>query len=167
MNLQQLRAQHAFAFVQGYRGDRNDFLGLARTLPVMLQTNGLLATWAHLLAKAKKDEEYREALKALLEHFRAAPLRLVPDHGDAGKVFTGLWNAPASAASGAQLRRLTAEAIAFAVWLKRAAEALLDEGEGAANTGTESAELPPASGDAGVGPGAPSPPSKPGEERQE
>jgi CRISPR/Cas system CMR-associated protein Cmr5 small subunit len=128
MNLEQVRARSSFAFVQGYRGKRDAFLGLARTLPVMLQTNGLLATWAHLLAKPKK-EEYRGALEALLGHFRAAPLRLVPAEGDAGHVFTRIWNAPASPASGAHLRRLTAEAIAFSVWLKRAAEALLDEGE--------------------------------------
>jgi CRISPR/Cas system CMR-associated protein Cmr5 small subunit len=154
MNLDQLRAHTAFTFVQGYKGKRDAFLGLARTLPVMLQTNGLLAAWAHLLSKSKK-EEYRGALDALLAHFRATPLRLVPAGGDPASVFTGIWNAPASPATGLQLRRLTAEAIAFSVWLKRAAEALLDEGDGAKSAGSSPAQPAPGAGARDAKPPAP------------
>ncbi len=131
MNADQERGRRAFAFVQGYPGDHADLLGLARALPVMLRTNGLLATWAHLLKKEKP--EHAAAAGALLAHLRA--LSLVPPEGSAVKVFLDCWTAPAGGASGLQLRRLTAEAVAFSVWLKRAAEALLDDGTPPASAG--------------------------------
>jgi CRISPR/Cas system CMR-associated protein Cmr5 small subunit len=144
MHLDQERARRAFAFVQTVAsrkapeskqapegGDANvesdgpsdnKFLALARKLPVMLQTNGLFATWAHLLAKDK--EEHRDALNALTQffHFRDAELPT-----DREKLFQQ-WidDAPLD---GPELRRWTAEAIEYSVWLKRAAEALLDTGD--------------------------------------
>lgn len=130
MNLDQVRAGNAFGFVASYQGKPGDFLGLARTLPVMLQTNGLLATWAHLLAKGARSEEYRDMARALLAHFRHQGLRLAVAAGDEWEVFLQEWARPATGSNGTRMRRLTAEAIAYSVWLKRAAEALCAAEEG-------------------------------------
>ena len=130
MDLDQLRAHHAFTYVQDLREHRADFLALARKLPFMLHTNGLLATWAHLLAK-KKDPENALVLQALATHLRALALRLGLDvlaEGAARKIFDR-WVDAQHGLTGFALRKNTAEALAFSVWLKRAAEALCDTGE--------------------------------------
>lgn len=130
MHRDQVRARNAFQFVQGPIQDPDDLLALARKLPVMLQTNGLLATWAHLLAK--NGSEYEQALTALTSHLRSLGL--------AGEVtpeaLFGLWVDARRGLSSLELRRRTAEAIEFSVWLKRAAEALCDTGSGGAATGS-------------------------------
>jgi CRISPR/Cas system CMR-associated protein Cmr5 small subunit len=130
MDLDQLRAHHAFTYVQGLQGDRSDFLTLARKLPFMLHTNGLLATWAHLLAK-KKARENGFVLQALSTHLRAVAARLrldVPSAGDAHAIFDR-WVSSQGGLTGFALRKNTAEALALSLWLKRAAEALCDTGE--------------------------------------
>jgi CRISPR/Cas system CMR-associated protein Cmr5 small subunit len=129
MDLDQLRAHGAFAYVQGLDPDRSDFLALARKLPFMLHTNGLLATWAHLLAK-KKARENVLVLKILADHLRAAAPRLgldVAPTGNAEKILN-VWIDVQDGLTGLALRKNTAEVLAFSVWLKRAAEALCDTG---------------------------------------
>jgi CRISPR/Cas system CMR-associated protein Cmr5 small subunit len=146
MNVEQVRAQLAFTFVQTLArqdaGTRSAFLNLARSLPVMLQTNGLLAAWAHLLAKGAKRKEYKEMARAILEHLRGRGL--APATGDAQDALTDWWAPPASGATGRDLRQTTAEAVAYSVWLKRAAEALLETGEsGAGSVSAENASVTP------------------------
>ncbi len=103
-------------------------VGLAIRLPALLQVNGLLATWAFLLSKGAR--EHRECLGFLVHHLRQEFPSLTPA-GDAETVFlrwvgarTGAAAPPAAAEplTGPALRQLTAEALAFAGWLKRAAE---------------------------------------------
>lgn len=110
-------AYQAIAKVDTKAGD------MAVKLPVMLQINGLLATWASLLAKEAKKES--TPLDALLGHLRSLPELQVPAHKSAHEIFL-FWvgGEPNNRAgvSGTRLRALTAEALAFAVWLKRAAE---------------------------------------------
>lgn len=131
MNLDQIRASHAFSSVQKIpKGKQGEFLQLARKLPVMLQTNGLLATWAHLLAKRKESarNEFDEAAAILLQHFRHPGVNLAGDaKRDSEKIFFEVWTLEGE--GGLPLRRRTAEALQFSVWLKRAAEALCDKGE--------------------------------------
>jgi CRISPR/Cas system CMR-associated protein Cmr5 small subunit len=126
MLLDQVRARNAFGFVlEGSRiGDPGDFLQLARKLPAMLQTNGFLATWAHLLAKNKA--EHKAVTEVFLEHFRDSEIRYIDGPKcDAGEMFK-VWTGPDVGM--ARLQKLTAEAVIFSVWLKRAAEALCDTG---------------------------------------
>jgi hypothetical protein len=85
----------------------------------MLQTNGLLATWGHLLAK--KDTEF-ETARALTSHLQSLGLT---GAGTPSALFHH-WIDAQTGLSSPGLRRLTAEAIEYAVWLKRAAEALCD-----------------------------------------
>ena len=127
MNLDQIRAADAFSFVQPIAGNKDlaeAFLGLARKLPVMLQTNGLLASWAHLVSK--KGAEYGKTAEALLQHLQKVGLA-EPQPADPRRVLLEVWTG--SALTGDTLRRLTQESIIYAVWLKRAAEALCDRGK--------------------------------------
>ena len=131
MDLDQHRAHSAFTYVQGLDRHRSEFLALARKLPFMLHTNGLLATWAHLLAKPHKAPENRLALEVLSSHLRTVAGRLgltIAPTGDAGTIFDG-WVSPQHGLTGFALRQNTAEALAFSIWLKRAAEALCDTGD--------------------------------------
>lgn len=139
----QVRAANAFAAVGSFRGDGDKYLALARRLPVIFQTNGLLAGWAHLLAKAKGADpgrsEHAAVAEALLAHLRHEAIHLVAaGGGGAQEVFRG-WIEPEVAPPGSappatppatplgtgELQALTGEAIEYAGWLKRAAEALL------------------------------------------
>ena len=130
MNRDQQRATRAFAAARqasaAHKVKNGEYLSLARDLPTMLQTNGLLATWAFLLAKAEKNAHSKAVVNTCLEHLReAAPAGTVPA-GSPKSVFEGRWLGRSGAAlSGSELRGLTAEAVAFAGWLKRAAETLL------------------------------------------
>lgn len=103
---------------------------LAIRLPAMLQINGLLATWAFLLAKEKKEPT---PLAALLGHLRDLPELAVPEDGGAPEAFLHWVGGPRGASGGIRgtlLRALTAEALAWSVWLKRAAEARGESAEG-------------------------------------
>ena len=127
MNRDQVRARNAFGFVPArLTSSPADFLQLVRKLPVMLQTNGLLATWAYLLAKEKKDRQ--DIAKALLEHLRDSGVAPASASRDARAVFLNDWTGPQARLGTGELRRLTAEAIIYAGWLKRAAEAVCDTG---------------------------------------
>lgn len=124
----QVRAADAFRQVESHHrsspGNAADYLGLARRLPVIFQTNGLLAGWAHLLAKGRT--EHRAVARALLAHFRHPAIHLLEEGeaDDAEAVFRR-WIGPDDPVGTRDLQALTAEAVTFAGWLKRAAEALL------------------------------------------
>lgn len=130
MLLDQVRARNAFGFVlEGVQaGNLGDFLQLARKLPAMLQTNGFLATWAHLLSKNKA--EHQAVARGFLRHFRDSEIHLITDPArDAKRMFIDIWTGPRQGLGTADFQKLTAEAVVFAVWLKRAAEALCDTGQ--------------------------------------
>lgn len=102
---------------------------LARKLPSMLQINGLLATWAFLLPKNPSP------LPFVLRHLQSLELD-VPAGEDLAAAFlhwVGGGQGGSDGVSGTALRELTAEALAFAGWLKRAAEARADGAAGAGN----------------------------------
>lgn len=131
MHLDQARAQRAFSFVRAFKEDREALLELARKLPFMFHTNGLLATWAHLLAKAKGEEKSAKTsiLRSILEHLQGELVAPRVDRSQDGanpqRAFD-TWLDEKKGLSGRELRAYTAEAIEYAVWLKRAAEALCD-----------------------------------------
>jgi CRISPR/Cas system CMR-associated protein Cmr5 small subunit len=116
---EQERAARAFARVQGIgAGDRTDFLQKARELPAILRTNGLLAGWAYLQAK------HQAVADALREHLEAR-------HPAACGKLTALFGSGQPGGgrlTTLELQRLTAEAVVYAGWLKRAAEAVCNVG---------------------------------------
>lgn len=133
-SLDQRRAAAAYAAIDAAHGDAVE---LARKLPSMLQINGLLASWAFLLGKERKGQA--TPLPFVLRHLQSLDLE-VPAGADATATFLH-WVGGGRGAQGGisprELRRLTAEALAFAGWLKRAAEARSEE---AANQGAADAE---------------------------
>lgn len=136
INLEQVRAKAAFECASTL--DRNlhkDFLSLARSLPAMFQGNGLLATWAFLLSKEKREVHYKKVLQVMVAHLRWSDFGFGIDSNDtAESLFLTKWTGGSSTMSPTRLMALTAEAIVFSGWLKRAAEALCQpqEGEGGA-----------------------------------
>lgn len=118
-NLEQIRAARAYGTVATARDEELDF---AIKLPVMLRTNGLLATWAFLI---NKREKAGALLNALADHLRGteglAPL--VPARSVEEVFRSWIGTAQEPGLDGRKLRELTAEAIALSSWLKRAAEA--------------------------------------------
>ncbi len=128
VDLDLVRARNAFAAAQAVGScDRETFLNLSRKLPAMLQTNGLLAAWAFLLAReGGGDQSVRAICRRHLGDAELSALEVAVGKLDA--VFAG-GRPPADPLSGPELQRLTAETIAFAGWLKRAAEAVSDTGE--------------------------------------
>ena len=128
VDLDQVRARHAFARmgpVAEREGLRAEVLALARRLPEMLQTNGLLAAWAFLLAKREREPAREELEEAIREHLVDEAVGLSRDVGKLDRIFAdegGGDDRPTL--SGHELRRLSAEAVVYAGWLKRAAEAL-------------------------------------------
>ena len=119
-SLDQLRAASAYAAIETAPKKAAE---MASRLPAMLQINGLLATWAFLLAQEGKGNPTPVA--ALLGYLRSLPHLAVPT-GNAGAVFLHWVGGPTGAGSGINgslLRALTVEALAWSVWLKRAAEA--------------------------------------------
>lgn len=120
-SLSQLRAEHAFRALAQDGGSRE----LAEGLGTMLRQNGLLATWAFAL-KPKKRATYRPILWALRRHLQSRHPDLFRGDGNADEAEVyRRWvaNGP-TGLRGAELRRLTAEALACAEWFKRAAQAL-------------------------------------------
>lgn len=108
VSLEQIRARRAYAAPVSERAD---------SLPVMLQTNGLLATWAFLLSKNET---------ALLQTLRDHLWEFERQQGNAPdpRVMFNVWVADGvGQLNGPRLRKLTAEALALAAWLKRAAQA--------------------------------------------
>ena len=132
INLEQIRAHRAFekATAVAEQNYHEEFLSLAQNLPAMFQNNGLLATWAFLLSKkgeGAKGAAQQEILETLLTHFRDSQFDLGVANSDVVRVFVEEWTVGATSLDGIKLMKLTAEAVAFSGWLKRAAESLCDK----------------------------------------
>jgi CRISPR/Cas system CMR-associated protein Cmr5 small subunit len=122
ISLDQRRAASAYAYAASPSAD----LERAQKLPMMLQINGLLATWAFLLAKKEHN-----LLSTLLQHLHSVLPNLEKQADTAEAAFLRWVGGPGRKKDGIDsmlLRALTAEAIAWSVWLKRAAEAHVPTG---------------------------------------
>ena len=129
--LDQIRAARAYEAARTLvPQERDDFVTMAQNLPVMLQINGLLAGWAFLLVKQKKHPGVGRILGTILSHLRDPALGLQVPAGSPENVFrhwVGSNTRQQPNLSGSDLRRLTAECIAFSAWLKRAAETVRED----------------------------------------
>jgi CRISPR-associated protein Cmr5 len=111
-SLEQQRAQAAWDAVQRVDQDKGkEFKSVATSLPADIQANGLGQTMAFLRAKGKGEHEI--AFDAVAKWVKQ---RLNIQNED---FMTWL----VERATTEQYRRATAEAIAFAIWMKRFAEA--------------------------------------------
>jgi CRISPR-associated protein Cmr5 len=111
---EQGRASHAWDVIQKVPAkERKKYGTLARKLPSLIQTNGLGQTLAFLCAKGGKDDH--DAHNVLYSHLSEWVVEQVGSSGD-------LLEWVIKQDSG-QYRRATTEAIAYALWLRRFAEA--------------------------------------------
>ena len=135
--IEQERGRIAWAKVQevGNRKDKKleqEYRSLARGLNSMIQINGLGQTLGFLKAKGKNDEKKPHYMLLMhltdwmqdVNHFKA------PNREIIGRGYDGLlrWVTDADTTS-ADYRRATTECLAFGAWLRRFAEAELQEPE--------------------------------------
>lgn len=133
-NSEQERGRQAWENVKDIKGkDKNlqkEYRSLARGLNAMIQINGLGQTLGFLKAKGKNDEKKPHYLLLLhltnwmqnANHFKASN-RQVIEQGYDGLLH---WVIDANTTS-ADYRRATTECMAFGTWLRRFAEAELEE----------------------------------------
>lgn len=117
---EQSRAQRAWSAVKNLQLlDRKKYGTLARGLPAMLQTNGLGQTLAFLKAKAKMQPKDISEHAAIYSHLSNWVMQQIFGGPDANKDLLE-W---IISKSSNEYRQATAEAIVFAMWLRRFAEA--------------------------------------------
>lgn len=120
----QIRAERAYSVAASCQGAEG-FKEAAQSFPAMLQTNGLLASVAFLLAKKGKLKFDRIA-DAVVSHLKDPTFGLKVGPGSPPLEVFRYWvgsGASGPNVTGSELRHLSQEALAFAGWLKRAAEA--------------------------------------------
>jgi len=120
--VEQERAQQAWDAIEDMRGTgkENDYGSRAKNLPALIQTNGLGATMAFLLAKAGQpgSRDYKLHEHKLYQHISKRVVEYLEyTHGN----LMHLIRNPLTDMD--TYRRATAEAIAFSIWLKRYVEA--------------------------------------------
>lgn len=118
--------------VDGGQGDKKEYGSLARGLPAMIQTNGLGQTLAFLKAKGanKTGETGEKTHKVLYRHLANWGFERVTGNTDA-KTLPGTNPSRRSKDllewlihnDSAVYRRATTEALTYALWLRRFAEA--------------------------------------------
>lgn len=133
--IEQERGRIAWEDVQqvGSRKDKKleqEYRSLARGLNSMIQINGLGQTLGFLKAKGKNDEKkpHYMLLMHLTDWMQSENHFKAPNRGIIGQGYDGLlrWVTDANTTS-ADYRRATTECLAFGAWLRRFAEAELQE----------------------------------------
>lgn len=110
--LQQLRAAQAFQDVESVSGNvQSEYNSLVRSLPALIQSDGLAPTLAFLNAKGKPHH------KAAYEHLGAWVLK---ELNGSGKFIEWLISTDTDSF---KYRQATTETMAYLTWLKRFAEA--------------------------------------------
>ena len=121
INYQQLRAKNAFAFMQEHSKEKE--LGQkAKKLPVLFQTNGILAGCAYLVAHGK-DKEYSALAANILDHLKNKAFSFGLSEDNFHSIFLH-W---VEGIESSKLRALNDEIIAYCGWLKRAAETYVQD----------------------------------------
>lgn len=115
-SLSQIRAEHAFHALSTVDKETRK---RASELGQTLIQNGLFAAWAFHL---KKGSQHLTVLRSLHGHLKSIAPQEVTTNDPRTEFLR--WVAPEGGLNGPTLRRLTGEAIAYAEWLKRAAQAL-------------------------------------------
>ncbi len=120
-SLEQQRAAAAWQCVQSAKGKSwsRDYSQLAKSLPAMVQVNGLGQALAFLRSKRKEGSNEHARLAADVSRWVSQQLL--------GSARDDLIPWIIGQASSAEYRRATAEALAFLNWLRRFAEAELGE----------------------------------------
>lgn len=118
--VEQERAKQAWDNIQSIQADKNKYGSLARRLPSLLQTNGLGQTLAFLRSKAKGKAATESEHQTMYQHLSVWVMKKMGQPDDKQKKMLMEWIIKQPSPI---YRRATAEAMAFAQWLKRFAEA--------------------------------------------
>jgi CRISPR-associated protein Cmr5 len=123
-NTEQRRGERAWQCVQDAKRvldkKQKEYRARALGLNAMVQINGLGQTLAFFQAKGRINQEYKLLFEQLSKWVSGEIL-----HEERSDLLAWI----VSQASGAQYRQATAECMAFGIWLKRFAEAELEEGD--------------------------------------
>lgn len=119
---EQQRAKNAHEHVESMAGEnagvRKAYAAQARGLPAMIQQNGLGQTLAFMSAKAGGTGDLAAAYRALNGHLGGFVLGRVRPEGSGGELLAWIISQ-----NTAVYRQATNEALAYALWLRRFAEA--------------------------------------------
>ncbi len=126
-SLEQKRAQFAWNCIGDVKEKKADYANVAKKAPSDIQINGLGQTLAFWRAKGKKDKEYEQIYNHVSKWVLEKRLEKKHPKGLLGWVMSEGETDKAKFTTTDDYRRATTEAIAFLVWLKRFAEAELDE----------------------------------------
>lgn len=114
-------AQFAFTKVSAIGSKKRDFRTLARSMPSIIQVNGLGAAVAFLCAKKQKGNAHEIMYKLLSEWFQDEACLLPGPEGDFMKHIVYL--------DSDTYRLYTNESMNVCLWVKRFAEGLIGSGE--------------------------------------
>lgn len=124
-NLAQIRGKNAFAAARGQAFPGREGGEVAKKVPALIVSDGLLATLAFAI---DKGGGHAAVFRAVLAHLRdpgiADPTAKGVGEGDLAAWFDAL-----AGASAADLRRATAEALAYLAFLRRFAKREKDDGQ--------------------------------------
>lgn len=116
--LEQNRAAHALDKIEKVKTSQKEYGSRARSLPAMIQTNGLGQTLAFLAAKGENDANKAET--QLYNHLTGwLNLRIAKTKTEDAQDFLA-WLVKQNSEV---YRRATTEALAYSMWLRRFAEA--------------------------------------------
>lgn len=126
-SLEQERAKFAWECIGEVKEKKSEYASVAKKAPSDIQINGLGQTLAFWRAKGKKDREYEQIYIHVSKWVLEKRLGKKHSKGLLGWVMSEGETDKTKFTSTDDYRRATTEAIAFLVWLKRFAEAELDE----------------------------------------
>ncbi len=135
------RMKHAMEQVLNFsgskQGNESDYLSYAQSLPATIRANGL----GQALAMLRQRGASKGAYKSLYDHISAwfqhedCPLQLASDHGGDGDLIKAVVKA-----NQRDYLNMQAEALLYAEWLKKFANAFLDQPASAAVEGPQGEE---------------------------
>jgi len=115
-NIDQQRATQALKYIKKVPSEEQDDYGsLAKSLPMMLQTNGLAQTLAFLKSKSPDSIAHQMVVRHLSNWLNSI---LRNDEEEPGDFLLWIVEEPS-----ATYRRACSEAIEFSIWLRRFVEA--------------------------------------------
>ncbi|MEW6259417.1 MAG: type III-B CRISPR module-associated protein Cmr5 [Thermodesulfobacteriota bacterium] len=111
MTLDQIRAQYVWNQLQ-HRSPAREYKNLAKSLPALIMSNGLMQTLAFL--KGKDKDEHRRLIQDIVQWFADPGVGLLqPNQGNYRDAITRLSNGDS-----AYYQRATEEALAILKWIR-------------------------------------------------
>lgn len=125
-NLEQLRAQHAYAWRDKIRAGAGGGRAVAKKVPAMIISNGFLGALAFAISKESKEEDgHLSVFEAIIDYLHTAKVDCGITATEPDKFMDEL-----CAANADTLRAITSEAMAYLNYLRRFAKPGKDDANG-------------------------------------